>query len=38
MEEDQFPNPFSPGFSRTAFLRKRLFARQDTWSEQKEVK
>lgn len=30
--EDEFPNPFIPNFSRTNFLRKRLFGRQEKWS------
>ena len=30
--ENPFPNPFDPDFSRTAFLRKRLFARESEWS------
>ena len=36
--EDEFPNPFDPGFSRTGFLRQRLHARQDRWSQRKTVK
>jgi phosphatidylinositol-bisphosphatase len=31
-EEDIFPNPYLPTFSRTAFLRKRVFAKQEQWS------
>jgi hypothetical protein len=31
-EEDVFPNPYLPTFSRTAFLRKRVFAKQEQWS------
>ncbi|CAD6564187.1 MAG: hypothetical protein TREMPRED_004465 [Tremellales sp. Tagirdzhanova-0007] len=30
--EDDHPDPYSPGFSRTSFLRKLLFARQQRWS------
>lgn len=36
--DDEFPNPFLPDLSRTAFLRKRLFARQDQWSERRKIK
>jgi len=38
VEDDEFPNPFLPGFSRTATLRKRLFARQVQWSERRKIK
>lgn len=31
-DDDKFPNPYTPGFSRTDFLRKRLFKRQKKWS------
>ncbi|KAL1409612.1 hypothetical protein Q8F55_003607 [Vanrija albida] len=31
-EAELYPNPYTVGFSRTAFLRKRLFGRQDKWS------
>ncbi|WRT63490.1 uncharacterized protein IL334_000395 [Kwoniella shivajii] len=37
-EEEQYPDPYLPTFSRTEFLRKRLFARQDKWSTNEEVK
>lgn len=36
--EQDHPNPYLPGFSRTAFLRKRLFSRQTQWSEQRPIK
>ncbi|WVW81619.1 hypothetical protein I302_103614 [Kwoniella bestiolae CBS 10118] len=37
-EEEQYPDPYLPTFSRTKFLRKRLFARQDKWSRREEIK
>ncbi|OCF71352.1 hypothetical protein I204_07979 [Kwoniella mangroviensis CBS 8886] len=37
-EEEQYPDPYLPTFSRTKFLRKRLFARQEKWSRREEVK
>lgn len=37
-EDDEYPNPFLPAFSRTAFLRKRLFAKQEQWSERRKIK
>ncbi|WWD06010.1 hypothetical protein V865_004095 [Kwoniella europaea PYCC6329] len=37
-EEEQYPDPYLPTFSRTKFLRKRLFARQDKWSRREKVK
>ncbi len=36
--EDEHPNPYAPGFSRTAFLRKRLFLRQERWSSRKPIR
>ncbi|WWC67008.1 uncharacterized protein I206_100915 [Kwoniella pini CBS 10737] len=37
-EEEHYPDPYLPTFSRTNFLRKRLFARQDKWSRREEIK
>ena len=37
-EEDHWPNPFHPDFSRSAFLRKRLYARQSKWSSHTPIK
>ncbi|WWC85634.1 uncharacterized protein L201_000500 [Kwoniella dendrophila CBS 6074] len=37
-EEERYPDPYLPTFSRTEFLRKRLFARQDRWSRRQEIK
>ncbi|TXT06026.1 hypothetical protein VHUM_03499 [Vanrija humicola] len=36
-EAGRYPNPYTLGFSRTAFLRKRLFDRQSKWSTTKPV-
>jgi hypothetical protein len=36
-ESDKFPNPYAPRFSRTAFLRKRMFSRQEKWSSTKDI-
>ncbi|OCF43755.1 hypothetical protein I317_02359 [Kwoniella heveanensis CBS 569] len=37
-EEDEHPDPYLPTFSRTEFLRKRLYARQEKWSTRAEMK
>ncbi|WVQ93909.1 hypothetical protein IAU59_000987 [Kwoniella sp. CBS 9459] len=37
-EEDEYPDPYLPTFSRTEFLRKRLYARQEKWSSRSQVK
>ncbi|WWC57979.1 uncharacterized protein I303_100514 [Kwoniella dejecticola CBS 10117] len=37
-ETEQYPDPYLPTFSRTHFLRKRLFAGQDKWSAREEIK
>ncbi|RXK37280.1 hypothetical protein M231_05422 [Tremella mesenterica] len=31
-KDEEHPNPFAEGFSRTVFLRKRLFIRESEWS------
>ena len=36
--DEEYPNPFAEGFSRTAFLRKRLHERQDKWSTRSQIK
>lgn len=37
-EDDLYPDPYLPTFSRTSFLRKRLFAKQDKWSSQTPIR
>ncbi|ORY31996.1 Endonuclease/exonuclease/phosphatase [Naematelia encephala] len=37
-EDEEHPNPRQPSFSRTSFLRKRLFAQQDRWSTRAKVR
>ncbi|WVQ80297.1 hypothetical protein IAT38_002402 [Cryptococcus sp. DSM 104549] len=36
--EDPFPDPYAPTFSRTTFLRKRVFASQSTWASPQDIK
>lgn len=37
-EDEEHPNPYSLGFARIAFIRKRLFSRQDRWSSRKPIR
>ncbi|WVF66286.1 hypothetical protein IAT40_001026 [Kwoniella sp. CBS 6097] len=37
-DDEEYPDPYLPTFSRTEFLRKRLYARQEKWSTRSQVK
>ncbi|WVR03400.1 hypothetical protein IAU60_000391 [Kwoniella sp. DSM 27419] len=37
-EDPEYPDPYHPSFSRTRFLRQRLYARQEEWSKRQPVR
>ncbi|KAK8845296.1 hypothetical protein IAR55_006009 [Kwoniella newhampshirensis] len=38
LDEEECPDPYLPSFSRTDFMRKRLFTRQEKWSTKTDIR